>query len=105
MDDTQYSQFENNQSSVRPWLSASALFLFSALSLVDRYSMSIMIPEIKQDLSLTDVQISLLQGLSFATFYGLFGLLIGYTADIFSKKIIIYLSITVWPVRFHGSVS
>ncbi|MCX7864881.1 MAG: MFS transporter, partial [Novosphingobium sp.] len=51
------------------WLTVAILFLLYIRSLADRYLMALMIDPIKEDLELTDFQISLLQGLAFAVLY------------------------------------
>jgi hypothetical protein len=54
----------------RPWLTIGALIAASVLSVLDRISLSLMVPAIQADLRLSDVQISLLLGLAFSVFYG-----------------------------------
>jgi MFS family permease len=80
------------------WLSALFIALINAISLVDRYALAMMVPEIQADLKLSDFQMSLLQGFSFALFYGIFGLLVGYCVDRYSRRAIISISIAIWSV-------
>ena len=51
------------------------------LSFMDRYVMNLMLDPIKNDLHLTDTQVSLLAGAGFAIFYAMIGLPLGWLAD------------------------
>jgi predicted MFS family arabinose efflux permease len=72
------------------------LFLVSAFNLADRAVFSVMAPLMRVDLGLTDSQLGLLQGLSFALLYGGFGLPIGRLAERRSRINIISWATIVW---------
>ncbi len=74
------------------------LALAYTMAFVDRQVLSLMVGPIKADLGITDVQFSLLQGLSFAIFYTFLGLIIARLADSYSRKTIIALCVLLWSV-------
>jgi MFS family permease len=72
------------------------LMLFYIFSFIDRQIISLMVGPIKRDLGVTDFQIGLLGGLSFAVFYTLFGIPIGRLADRMNRKSIIAVGVLLW---------
>ena len=71
------------------WFVVVILALANAVSFVDRLILSLLVPEIKADLGLSDTEISLLQGFAFALFYAFMGLPIARLADSKNRKYII----------------
>jgi MFS family permease len=55
-----------------------------------------MVGPIKQDLGMTDTQMSLLLGLSFASFYAVLGLPAGYLVDRVSRRAIMGIGVVLW---------
>jgi MFS family permease len=80
------------------WLTVAILFLLYILSLTDRNIMALMVGPIKADLGLSDLQISLLQGPAFAILFCLCAIPLGMALDRFSRRVVLYLSITVWSI-------
>ena len=78
------------------WTTLAILFLAYISSFVDRMIISLLVEPIKADFQISDTQISLLLGLSFAIFYCLAALPIGRLVDIWSRKKIITVGITLW---------
>jgi MFS family permease len=74
------------------------LCLAYTLAFVDRQVLSLLVGPIKADLGISDVQFSLLQGMSFAIFYTFLGLLIARLADSHNRKIIIAICVLLWSV-------
>jgi MFS family permease len=74
------------------------LFVAYTLSFADRYILSLLIQPIKEDLLLSDTQVSLLQGFSFAIFYTLMGIPIARLADRHSRRVIIAAGIVIWSL-------
>jgi MFS family permease len=66
------------------------------ISFADRTVISLLIDPIKADLSLSDTQIALLQGLAFGIFYTLMGLPLGWLADRVSRRSMIAVGASVW---------
>jgi MFS family permease len=84
--------------SARARLALFLLTLAYVLSFVDRQILSLLVEPMKRDLGLTDVQVSLLQGLAFAVIYCLAGLPLGRAADQFNRRNIILIGIAFWSV-------
>jgi predicted MFS family arabinose efflux permease len=74
------------------------LVLAYTLSITDRMILSILFPDIKAEFGLSDIQLGLLGGLSFALFYATMGLPIARLSDQFSRKLIIIVSIIVFSI-------
>ena len=68
------------------------------LSMCDRMILSIQFPDIKAEFGLTDTQLGLLGGISFALFYATMGLPIARLADQHSRKWIIIVSLVVFSL-------
>ncbi len=76
-----------------------ALLTFAyTLSFIDRQILSLLVEPIKHDLSLSDTEISVLQGLAFAVFMGIGGLPIGRLIDRSRRMSIITVGIAFWSV-------
>lgn len=80
------------------WYAVFILTLANISSFIDRQILSLLVKPIKRDLGLSDTQMSLLMGLSFAIFYTLFGVIIGRLADRKSRRNIIMIGITIWSI-------
>ena len=80
------------------WYVVGVLMLAYVCSFVDRQVMALMVPAIRRDLGISDTQMSLLMGLSFALFYSLLGLPIARLADRTSRRRIIAWGIAVWSI-------
>ena len=68
------------------------------LSFTDRQIIAVMIEPIKADLGLSDVQISLVGGLSFAIFYSTAGIFMGRLADRVSRPALIGVGVFIWSL-------
>ncbi len=74
------------------------LFLINIVNFIDRQMPFILISSIKADLQLTDTQIGLMAGLSFAIVYSFAGLVLARIADRSSPRLVLTLSLTVWSL-------
>jgi MFS family permease len=88
----------NEKSLTYAWYVVFILMLANISSFIDRQILALLVAPIKRDMHLTDTQISLLMGLSFALFYTFFGLFIGRLADKYNRRNIIMVGITVWSL-------
>jgi MFS family permease len=79
-----------------PWYVVSVLMLAYISSFIDRQVLALLVEPIKRDFGVSDTQVGLLIGFSFAIFYTFLGLPIGWLADRYSRKTIIVVGITVW---------
>ena len=89
---------QNEKSFGYAWYVVFILMLANISSFIDRQILSLLVEPIKRDLHLSDTQMSLLMGLSFALFYTLFGVLIGRFADKFNRRNIIIGGVAVWSL-------
>jgi MFS family permease len=80
------------------WYVVFILMLANISSFIDRQILALLVAPIKRDMHLSDTQISLLMGLSFALFYTIFGIFIGRLADKYNRRNIIIGGITVWSL-------
>ena len=86
-------------SSLRPgWYAVFVLMLAYISSFIDRQILSLLVGPIKRDLLLTDTEVSLLMGLSFALFYTFLGIPIGRLADRANRRNIIIGGIAIWSL-------
>lgn len=74
------------------------LLLVNILNFVDRQLPFILIDAIRRDLHLSDAQIGLLAGLSFAVVYAFAGLPLARLADRYSARWVIALSLAFWSL-------
>ncbi|MCC7267167.1 MAG: MFS transporter [Caulobacteraceae bacterium] len=72
------------------------LFCVYVVNLIDRQILSILMEPIKRDLNLSDTQLGLLSGLSFALFYAIAGIPIARAADRLSRRNIIAGALVLW---------
>lgn len=93
----------DNYSKATAWGAVALLMLFQIVSMIDRQVMSVLIPEMRADLNLNDFQISLVQGLAFALFYGAMGLVIGGMVDRYSRRRIMFVGIFLWSLAAAGT--
>lgn len=88
---------------VEAWWTLSVLFLLYVLSFLDRHIITMLVPDIKADLGLTDFSISILLGPAFAIFYALFGLPLGWASDRYPRRWVIFLGTAFWAVATAAS--
>ncbi|WP_040592232.1 spinster family MFS transporter [Schlesneria paludicola] len=84
------------------WYVVGVLTVAYIISFIDRQIINLMVGPIKRDLDISDTQISLLQGLTFAVFYTLFGIPLGRLADTRSRRGIIFFGIAFWSLMTAG---
>lgn len=80
------------------WYVVVLMMCFYVLSFMDRQIIAVLIEPIKEDLALSDVQISLLGGLSFALFYSTTGIFIGRLADSLNRPWLIAVGVFIWSL-------
>ena len=82
----------------RAWPVVWVLFAATVLSYLDRGVIAVLSPGIKADLNITDVEISLVKGLSFALFFAVAGLPIGWLVDRRNRRNIIIVGVLFWSL-------
>ncbi len=83
---------------VYAWYVVSVLTVAYIFSFVDRQIINLLVEPIREDLQLTDTQISLLQGIAFALFYTLMGIPIARLADVSNRRAIIAAGVFLWSL-------
>jgi MFS family permease len=81
-----------------PWYVIAVLMLIYTSSFIDRTIISLLVAPIRSDLGISDTQMSLVSGLSFAVFYTVLGIPLGRLADRYSRRVIIMTGLTLWSV-------
>lgn len=78
------------------WYVVAVLMVANVSSYVDRQVLALLVGPIKRDLGVTDTEIGLLHGLSFAVFFTLLGFPIAKWADVANRRAIIAAGVAVW---------
>lgn len=84
------------------WHTLIALICAYIVAFIDRQILSLLVEPIKRDLHLNDTQVSLLQGLAFASLLAITGLPLGLLIDRGRRTRIIALGITFWSMATAG---
>jgi MFS family permease len=82
----------------KAWLLLAILVLMLVLAYLDRGLIALLVKPMRESLHVSDVQISLLYGMAFGLFYALFSFPLGWLADRWSRRGVIYLCITLWSL-------
>src|SRR5215469_1057436 len=82
----------------RQWYLVGVLTLIYILNYIDRGALNLILNPIKEDLHISDVQVSLLIGLSFAALYSFLSIPAGYLSDIMSRRLLLSGAIFFWSV-------
>ena len=83
-------------SSRRAWYLVAVLSVAVLLSFTDRLVLNLLVADIRSDLGLGDLEVSLLQGLGFAFIYAIVGLPMGRIADRTNRRNLVILGICTW---------
>ena len=84
------------------WYVVGLLTLAYIFSFIDRQILSLLVGPIQRDLAVSDKQVSLLMGLTFAVFYTFFGIPLGRLADVWSRRWLVTLGIAFWSLMTAG---
>jgi MFS family permease len=96
--------FEHSMpSALRRWCVVAALSFASVISYIDRQIINLLVEPIKADLGLSDVQISLLQGFSFALLYAVLAIPLAWLADRGNRKWVILAGMICWSAATFSS--
>lgn len=85
-------------SALMGWWTVTVLFLAYMLSYVDRTIIALLVEPLRADLGLSDIEISVLQGLAFAVFYTTLSVPIAVLADRYSRRLIIGIGVLFWSL-------
>ncbi|MGH9834878.1 MAG: spinster family MFS transporter [Blastocatellia bacterium] len=84
------------------WYVVGVLTFVYIFSFIDRQILNLLVRPIRRDLGISDTQMSLLMGFSFALFYTFFGIPLGRLADSKSRRTIIAVGFAVWSLFTVG---
>ncbi len=90
-------------SPARAWYVVAVLSLAAVVSYIDRQVINLLVEPIKADLGVSDVQISLLQGFSFALFYAVLAIPLAWISDRYNRKLVIVLGLLCWSAATFSS--
>ena len=79
------------------------LFLVLMFNFIDRQIVGILADSIKADLELTDTQVGLMTGLSFAIFYTTLSIPLAIVADRWNRSKVIAIAIAIWSCLLYTS--
>ncbi|MDE0801338.1 MAG: MFS transporter [Rhodospirillaceae bacterium] len=80
------------------WFVVLMLCLAAIISFIDRQIISLLVDPIKEDLGISDTQVSLLQGFAFALFYSAAAIPMGRLVDSKNRKTIILAGMVLWSI-------
>jgi len=80
----------------KAWYAVGVFAVVLMLNFLDRGIVSLLVPQLKQDLGLTDTQVGLIMGFAFACFYMVVGYPIARLADSKSRRAIIGVGLATW---------
>jgi MFS family permease len=84
------------------WYVVGVLMVVYIFSFMDRQILSLMVGPMKEDLGISDTQMGLLMGPTFAIFYAIFGFPLGRLADSKSRRTIIAVGLGAWSLMTAG---
>jgi MFS family permease len=85
------------------WWMVAVLFTLYVFSWLDRLILSMLVTPVKLDLGLSDVQVSMITSTSFAISYSLLGMPLGWAADRWSRRWIIFGGAITWALATIAS--
>lgn len=80
------------------WYAVAVLLFAGIVSHLDRYIVSLLVEPIKVDLKLSDTEVSVLQGASFAMFFVAFNLPFGMLVDRINRTALLAYGIASWSI-------
>ena len=83
-------------SSRRGWFTVAVFFVTAILSYTDRLIFSLLVDPVRSSLGISDFQVGLAQGTSFAIIYAVAGLPAGRLADIANRRNLLLLGLVIW---------
>ncbi len=84
------------------WYVVGVLTFVYIFSFIDRRILDLLVAPIQRDLGISDTEMSLLSGTSFALFYTFFGILLGRLADTRSRRGLIAIGFAFWSLMTAG---
>ena len=89
-------------SALAGWWATLVFFLLYSLSFIDRQLLNLLVEPVKAALQVSDFEVSLLQGMTFAVFYTFFGVAIGWMVDNGPRRPIVFVGVVLWSIAASG---
>ena len=80
------------------WYLVGVLMVLYVFSFIDRQILGLLVDPIKREFGVSDTQVGLLQGLTFAVFYCVLGIPAGWLVDRFSRRWIVAIGVFLWSI-------
>jgi MFS family permease len=80
------------------WYATAVFLLAATLGFIDKSIITLLVQPIRQSLIISDTQIGLLQGFSFALIYGVLGLPAGYLVDKYRRREMLAGGVVIWSI-------
>jgi MFS family permease len=80
----------------RGWWAVSVFAAATILSYTDRLVVSLLVDPIRADLSISETEISYVQGIAFALIYGFAGIPLGRLADLVMRRWLLVAGVAIW---------
>jgi MFS family permease len=84
------------------WAGVAILLVAYVFSFIDRQILNLLVAPIRRDLGISDTQMSLLMGFSFALFYSVCGIPLGRLADSRSRRGLVAAGVFFWSLMTAG---
>jgi MFS family permease len=84
------------------WYTVAILLCAYIFSFIDRQILNLLVAPVRRDLGITDTEMSLLIGFSFALFYSVLGLPFGRLADSVNRPKLIFAGMLTWSLMTGG---
>lgn len=78
------------------WYMLGVMAIVYVLNFVDRQMLTILAPDLKRDLGISDADFGFLYGTAFGVFYALFGIPLGKLADRWSRVRLLTIGLALW---------
>lgn len=85
------------------WLVLGILMLIYISSFVDRQIIAVLSTHIRDSLGFSNTKMGILYGPAFSLIYAIFGIFMGYFADLYSRKRIILAGLIIWSLMTYLS--
>lgn len=87
---------ESGSAPVSAWYALAVLTVILIFATVDRAILSLLAEQVKKDLSLSDLQLGLVQGTGIAVFTAIAAFPMAWLADKFGRRLVLAASILIW---------
>jgi MFS family permease len=80
------------------WYATAVFLLAATLGFIDKSIITLLVQPLRLSLAISDTQVGLLQGFSFALIYGVLGLPAGYLVDKYRRREMLAGGVVIWSI-------